>query len=520
MEGDEPLAASNGWTQVIDRYAYSAQFPAMGKRGNPNMRRGAPSVNPTGKRTRLDDIVNPYTGHGTANDSRIYTYHSTRPVTDREAMEMRRSNWLAKRICELKPSECFRRGYELKLEDKEQAEDVVAVAEGLCINKRLIEVGQLENTSGGGALFPVLDGALGDMSQPLDLDKSPRIAKVRAVHLLEPRELVPVSWYTDLNHPKFRQPMRYRLHPITGRGYQGNFGELIHESRLAIFPGARVTAEYQSGQLPGWGDSILTPVRSVIDDFGLSWGSASKILHAFSRRIVKLKDYMNTVAQKGGQETVLERVRTMDLLSSTLNTDVIDSEDTIENLVTSVAGLPEMLIQFAQLVCAASDYPMTRLFGMSPAGMNATGEFDQQGWIERIANEQAFRYTTPTEWLLRLIMLSTDGPTGGVEPDVWSIEWRPLKEQSEGEIATTRKTVAETDKIYYDMGLPAENLFTDRFGGDTYSMETTFDLAAFKAQQAEDEKIAEEMRAAEAEAAKVPAEGEKPTEADPKEPAE
>src|SRR5690606_3713217 len=128
------------------------------------------------------------------------------------------------------------------------------------------------------------------------------------------------------------------------------------------------------------------------------------------------------------------------------------------------------------------------------------------------ASDQRIKYTSPVEWLIRLILLSADGPTGGVEPDVWPIEWKPLKHQSEKEIAETRQLVAEADEKYVDMGMPVDRLLEDRFGGDTYSMETTFDRAEFERQRVERERHAEEMRAAEIEAAKAGGEGKEPSE--------
>lgn len=477
------------------------------------MRKGAPSVNPNGRsggqdslaqlrldsaeesrQLREDGVYNRFTGHGTTDDRRIFTRHRTVPLMDEQAIDLRRGNWLAKRLVEWLPADCFRKGYTIKLQDKETAEALMAVAESLGVNQKIVQGGQMEDTTGGAALFPVLDGALGDLSEPLDLDANPRILGIRAIHVLEPRELQPVSWYEDLENPKFRMPERYRVWTL-GRSRHAT-GVVIHESRLAVFPGVRVSAEVQPGQRDGWGDSKLTPVTEIIHDFGLAWGSAATILHNFSERVQKVDGLMKILSQKDGETLLRKRRRAQDKARSTLRTEAIDAADDMVQQSTTVAGLPDMLVQFAQLVSGAGDIPMTRLFGMSPAGMNATGEFDLLGVHERVATEQTKKYTAIVEWLLRIILLSSEGPTGGNEPDVWSIEWKPLKQQTEQEIATTRKLVMETDQGYVDMGLPAEGVLRDRFGGDTYSMETTFDEAAFKAQQEADRARAEEVQAA------------------------
>lgn len=466
----------------------------MAKRGNPNMRKGAPSINPNGRAgIRTDGVYNQYTAHGTADDRRTYTRHFTRPLPFERAIDLRRGNWIAKRICEWLPKECFVKGYTLKLPEKEQAEEVITRAESLGIHEQLVDAGAMERACGGAVLFPVLDGAVGDLGEPLDLDAAPRILGVRAIHLLEPRELQALSYYDELMHPKFRKPERYRVMTLGGRRPTNT---VIHESRLIVFYGDRQSSEDLAGQQDGFGDGKLQPAEEIILDYGLAWGSAATILHNFSERIQAIEGLEKILAHRDGAAVLAANLKRLDMLRSTLRTRVVSASAALTESSKSVAGLADMLIQMAQLVSGAGDIPMTQLFGMSPAGMNATGEFDLEGVHKRVAAEQKYKYTSPVEFLLRLILLSAEGPTKGREPDVWGVEWLPLKQQSEKEIAETRKIVGETDQIYVDMGLPAERLLEDRFSGDTYSMETTFDAAAFRKQQEADRAAAVEVQAA------------------------
>ena len=153
------------------------------------------SGNPTGKRrsdaseVRKDGFVNAFTGHGTTRDRRTSTTHKTNSLNDVQAIDLRRGNWLAARICEALDDDAFRRGYELKIADKEDAETAMDAIEDLEINKKVEQAGQMERTAGGAALFPVLDGALGDLSEPLVLEECQpsKIGSLLAIHLLEPR---------------------------------------------------------------------------------------------------------------------------------------------------------------------------------------------------------------------------------------------------------------------------------------------------------------------------------------------
>lgn len=467
-----------------------------GESGNPA---GRPSKR-TRREVRADGYVNAFTGHGTSRDRRSFTTHRTLVINDLTAIDLRRGNWLAARICELLPADAFRRGYTLKLDKKEKAEKTQTAIEELRLNEHVMQAWQMERTCGGAAIFPVLDGALGDISTPLELVKGePRIGKVLALHLFEPRELVPETWYSDVTHPKFRMPQTYRLWPLSG-GRGTTTMQTVHESRLAIFPGVRVTSEQLPGSRLGWGDSALNRTAEVMSDFGLSWGSAATILHNFSQRVIKFAGLVEMLKEEGGEAVVQRRAAVMDMIANALRALPLDKDDDLVNVSTSVAGFAELLIQFAQLISAAADMPMTRLFGMSPAGMNATGEHDMAGWYDRVGNGQT--YVTPqVEWLIKLLLLSADGPTQGSEPDVWSIEWNPLWSPSEKEDAETRKTVAETDKIYYDIGAASpDDIATSRWKGDSYSAEMNIDWKAREAQKKIDEEREVELDAAAVEA--------------------
>lgn len=427
---------------------------------------------------RKDGWTNDYTGHGTTRDRRSYTGYSTDVVSDLEAIQMWRSDDLIARIVEMLPREAMRRGIELKVaaekgKGKEVAEKVLAECERLNVNEKVKLAGQWERAYGGSAIFPIIDGATGELEEPLERTTS--IVRIKALHLLEPRELRPASWYTDINHPKFRQPETYRLWPLAGASGTSTASEVIHETRLIVFPGIRVSNQLQAGQRPGWGDSVLSRCRQVVADFGLAWGSAATLLHDFARGVIKLKDLASMMQDTNGEAQLAKRLRAMDMAASTLRALTIDAEDDYTRTSTPISGMDGMLIQLAQRLAAAADMPVTFLMGMSPAGMNATGDADIRSWYDRVEALRAY-YRDNVERLLRLIMFQTDGPLGGKEPDAWSMEWPALWQPSEKEEADRRNVVMQTDKGYFEMGaITAEQIARARWGGDTYSADLHID---------------------------------------------
>ncbi len=441
-----------------------------GSSGNPN---GRPRKQP--KHERRDTWINTSSGHGTSRDRRILTQYGVDIVTDLEAVNLWRSEWLAARIIEALPQDAFRRGWTLKIDGKsgkKQSEAICARAEELGLDTAFTRAAEFERALGGAALFPVIDGAQGALQDPLVPN---RIGRVRAIHVLEPRELVPCEWDRDLMSPQFNLPSAYQLMPLSaGRG--GWMPQVrIHASRLIVFPGLRVSNQTQPGQRDGWGDSCLSRPKQVMSDYSLAWGSAATLLTEHGHGVLEMDGYAELLAQAGGEEIVERRFRTMDMGQSTLRSKVIDAKDRYSRSTGTLSGMSDVLKEFAQLMAGAADMPLTRLLGMSPGGMNATGEFDMRGWYDTVERGQTKNYGPRVEQGIKLLFLEN----GGTEPEQWSADWRPLITPSEKEQAETRKTVAETDKIYYDIqAASSDDIATSRWKGDTYTAEMIIDWKA------------------------------------------
>lgn len=456
------------------------------------------SGNPGGKRKpaeRRDGWINEASGHGTTRDRRTLTRYGLDVVTDLEAMQLWRSEWLCASIIETKPKEIFRPGYNISLGDKKKAQAVEAAAEELGLDEAISLALMYERAYGGAAILPILEGALGEWSEPLPED---RILKVVAYHVLEPRELRPLSYYPTLEDRKFRQPQTYQFMPLT-TGRVGHLGWVeIHESRLIIFPGIRVSKQTQPGQREGWGDSVLSRPHRLIADYGMTWGSVATILHNFGRDVLHLDGWAELASQAGNDDVMGRRMASLDMASSALRLTVLDAKDKFASRGgQSLSGLDSVLIQQAQVVAASAGYPVTVLLGMSPGGLNATGDMDLRNWYASIENDARTRVRPRLERALKFLMLASDGPLKGTEPEVWSVTFGSMWSPSEKEDAETRKLTAETDKINVEIGAAsADDIAKSRFGGDTYSAETVIDWKAREAQKKIDEERAESLDAA------------------------
>jgi hypothetical protein len=438
-----------------------------------------------GRATRRDGFTNASTGHGMGPRSSFRGEF----VNEIEAAHLWASDWVIARVIEMLPRDAMRPGFSIKVGDdgdedgKEVSKGLMAECKRLGVAAKITQAGQWRRAYKGAALFPVLDGAVGDLEEPLD-DYEDAIISVTALHLLEPRELMPVTWYTDMASPKFRRPETYRFVPVGGAGGTLSKYQIVHESRLAIFQGIIVSNQLQPGQRPGWGQtSVVERVRQVASDLGISWSSVAALLRSFAQGVLKLKDLREILKMADGEQQLARRLNALDSSLSSVRTSVIDGDDEYSRLVTPVTGLEGLMIQLAQLVCAAAEIPATRLLGTSPAGMNATGESDTRGWYDTCAGELEL-YCDPLRQIIRLLALQNDGPCEGVEPEHWATEWNPPWLPTEKEVAETRKTDSEAAVNWVNAGVASGlDIAKAAFGGGTYSRDYQVDFKAIEAQE-------------------------------------
>jgi phage-related protein (TIGR01555 family) len=428
---------------------------------------------------RADGWGNVITGLGGFKDKRLGGYNTVDIVVDIQARDMWRGDDIAKRVIEMLPMDSMRRGYVIKTKEKEISEAIAGAAEDLRFDSAVRKADMYERAYGGSAIFPIIHGATGDLGKPLNEDA---ITKVLAFHVLEPRELYPVRWYGDLLSPKFGMPETYRCIPLFSGGAMATPIVEIHESRLIIFPGIRVTRLPQAGALLGWGDNVLTAMSGVLRDFGLAWGTAAALLQDFSQAVMQIEG-LDQIAVNDQGNVAQARLQQIMMLRSFMNAVVIDTKDKFSRQQTPMNGLADLLQQFATRLAAAAGMPVTKLMGMSPAGLNATGESDTIGWDDSVSGHQA--YLTPmVEHGIRLITKSSEGPTDGEEPDQWSIEWRPLRSPTEKDIALTRLSIAQADDLNIKNQIySGEDAARSHYGGDTYSYDIVIDWKEREAQQ-------------------------------------
>lgn len=423
---------------------------------------------------RRDGWQNVLTKLGTDGDKRMSTDWIRTHLSESKCRELWRGNDLAARVIEEPPAEAMREGFTLKIEaNKELADEILTRYSDVNGECALVEAMEFERAMGGGAIMPVVNDGSEDLSQPLG-----KYDIVERLQVLEPRELRPERWYdSDIRHEKFGRPEVYRLEPRTPAGSRRSSAMLIHESRLIVFPGRRVTRD-QTGTVYGWGDSVLDRFFDSLRDYENGIGSAAALLPDFAQGVMNIDGLAEMISSADGDTDVATRFQVIEQVRSALRMMVLDGKDSFKRESTPLDGLADVLDRIERRLAAAADMPLTRLFGMSPGGMNATGESDTRFWYDRIAKLQK-RVKPMVDLLLRFLFNEQAGPAKGKEPTQWSSEFKPLWQPSDKEDAEAREIQQRIDSAYIADGVySAEEVAINRFGGDSYSFQTSIDFEA------------------------------------------
>lgn len=489
---------------------------------------------------RQDAWINALTGIGGAfTDKRNATFFRREAWSWDQAEDLWRSDDAAARVVEILPDEMTREGFELKVQNEEegiqnaqenpetkpkarsrrtdadqgtsqfggeqtiagrafgtqaaaveepvedqplaQADDSKDIAELMMSRCEELDVMGMfrqvlcfERAYGGGAILVGANDGQTDWSKPLD---EQNIRSIDFLNVLEPRELLPLSYYGDPRSKKYGEPAIYQLNRIMVAGESPNVMAYlqIHESRLIRFDGIR-TGRRMLIANGGWGDSLFIRVAKVIRDFQSVWDGAALLLSDFAQATFKMKDLADYVA-KNGTAAVAARAQAVSMSRAICNTVLIDTEEEFTRTPTPMAGFPEMLDRFCNRLAMAVKTPVTILMGQAPAGLNATGQADLEWFANQVRAEQQRKMLRQLLRLIHLMFLDKSGITRGVEPNNWSIKFKPLKQLSQKEEADVHFVQAQADNLYVqnETLLPAE-VAKSRWGGDDYSIETSVDL--------------------------------------------
>ena len=214
-------------------------------------------------------------------------------------------------------------------------------------------------------------------------------------------------------------------------------GERIHHTRVIRQIGTELP-HWAALQQQGWGASVIERMDDRILSFdSVTMGVANLVFKAHLRTI-RIEGYRQLLSTGGkAEENLLKSLKLMQVLQTNEGLTIMDKSDEFATHSYAFGGLGDVVLQFAQQLAGASGIPLVRLFGQSPAGLNATGDGDIRNYYDTVANSQEARLRAPMEQLLQVVYRSA---IGSAPPAEMSMSFVPLWQMSEKEKAEIAKT--------------------------------------------------------------------------------
>lgn len=375
-----------------------------GKHKKPPMTKGAPSGNFT-----VDAFQNVLArlGFGTPNMMEGTAYPLTRLSRDYVLMNsLYRSHWIVRKIIDTIPEDACKNWVSLMGEvTPEEINEFQKVERKTKTKAGILRAWKWGRLYGGAAAVIMIDGHENKLNEPLNPDEIIPDSYKGLLVLDRWSGISPsLEKIDDVNDPDFGLPQIYRVTTEVGKVYD------VHSSRVLRFIGRDLPFWEKQAEMH-WG---ISEIEVIFDELrkrdNASWNIASLIFLA-NIRILQMGKLGQMLAVGSGQiqQNLFNVVQAQNWLMSNMGMMILDAEDKFDTKQYTFTGLSEVYDSFKHDIAGACEIPVTRLFGMSPAGMNATGESDLQNYYDSLEEKQEAYVRPALDKLFPIMALSLWG---------------------------------------------------------------------------------------------------------------
>lgn len=375
-------------------------------------------------------------GAGSQMDAATFKFSpTTRNRAELEAAY--RTNWLCRTVVDVIADDMVRAGVEFNTTlDPKQVEKMHKALDRLRVWDALGDAIKWSRLYGGSIGVLLVDGQ--NMETPLDISKVGR-DQFKGLYVLDRWQIDPsfsvndvvTDFGPELGLPKFYKVLD-NVAALAGRK--------IHHSRVIRLEGGKLPFQQQQTE-NGWGLSTLEPMFDRIVAFDSTTMGAAQLVYKAHLRTYKVNGLRELIAAGGkALEGFAQQMAFVRQYQSNEGLTVMDASDEFEAHSYTFAGLDNVLLQFGQQLSGATQIPLVRLFGQSPAGLSSTGESDLRTYYDNVSAQQNAKLRSG---FARIAGLLARSELGVDLPDGSDFEFRPLWQLSDEQKATIAKTISD-----------------------------------------------------------------------------
>jgi uncharacterized protein len=224
----------------------------------------------------------------------------------------------------------------------------------------------------------------------------------------------------------------------------------VHYSRCIRFEGVDLPY-WQKIAENLWGLSVIEPMLDRMYAFDSATSGAAQLMFKAHLRTYSVDGLRNLIAAGGkSYQAFLEQMGLIRLMQSNEGMTLMDSTDKFETHQYNFGGMSELLVQFGQQLSGAAQIPLVRLFGQSPAGLNATGESDVRNYYDMINSQQEAKLRRSVTMLFEIMHRHVFGVP---LPQGFNFSFRPLWQLAENEKAQSSNQITTTILAAFEQGM-------------------------------------------------------------------
>lgn len=384
-------------------------------------------------------------GLGTDRDKSFGIEYNADEIDDSQLLAAYRSSWLARKIVDIPALDSFRQWRDWQAENI-QIEEIEEEEKRLSIKAKQLRARRLARLFGTAYIYFDVPGK---PDQPVDLTRMKK-GCIRFATVFNHNQLTPGEFEDDPLSPEFGKPKWY---DVVG-AKQGMVR--IHPSRLIVHIGAeRPEPTFLAQANARLGDSVLIHTMDAIKQFDGTAANIASLVYEANVDVIKVAGLMTKVGNPKEEQRLLQRYKLAATTKGNNGMLILDKEnEEYERKAYTFAALSDIMDRFGQNSSGAADIPVTRLFGKSPGGMNATGDSDLKNYYDRIRSTQELEIQPAMAIFDECLIWSAIGD----RPEEIHYVWGSLWQITETEKAALGKTKVDTIKTMADTGLFPEEV--------------------------------------------------------------
>lgn len=380
----------------------------------------------------LDAFSNPMfrLGFGTQAPLEATEYPLTR-MTDNYAKlnSMYRTGGILQSIIDIIPADMLREWFTLSDIDPDKQSEFDRAVLKTQIKDRLDKGLRWGRLYGGAVAVILIKGHENSLDKPLDI-KSVMPDSFAGLMVLDRWSGVfpGAELVEDMTDPDFGLPEYYEIRS----GENQRLIAKVHHSRILRFTGRNLPYLEKIAEMY-WGESEVEPVYEDIvlyDSVMANMGNLTFQANVDTLAIKNLEQLF-AVGSTEQQKRFWSMMQAQSVCKSNFGTRLIDQETQLSTQQYSFAGFNYVVDAVQTNLSAKTHIPVTKLFGRSPAGMNATGESDMQNYYDYIDGLRESKLRPVLERLVPIICMSTWGEV----PEEMRIVFPPLWTPTAMEVA-------------------------------------------------------------------------------------